>query len=316
MKRIQKKAEGDISRRGFLGCGAGVAIAAAVPSRSAAASPNDPLTKVWARYVTGGHPYRPAYAEMFLDPLFVEIEVGPSDLPNNLALVGGGRGGTGGGGGAAGRGGAASGGRGGNGPPIFAMDNPPDLPWIPSSTIQSGVRSLMPGAGPSFAVLILNDQTDWPTETRPNVEADVNAGKGFVVMHNALGDNQNWPWWYREVTGGLLVLSDHDGMKKSTITPSATVDVRPVGNHPVLEGVEPMRLVKEETYRGMWQSPNTTPLLQTTGSGSDKVVAWVGPNQKSRVVCIAPGFASETFRTQSFRKLVRNAILWTSGRWG
>jgi len=314
MANTVKKFDNRLTRRSLFAAGAGAVAAVSLPSPAEAASPNDPLTKVWVRYITGGHPYRPAYAEMLLDPMFVEIEVVPSDLPNNFAITG--RGGRAGGGRAASGPGAGVFGRGGgNGPPIFAQDNPLDLPWIPSSTITAGVRSLMPGAAPAFAVMLLNDQTDWPNDTRPNVEADINAGKGFVIMHNALGDNQNWPWWYQEVTGGLLVLGDHDGMKKSTIAPSASVEVRPTGNHPVLEGVEPMRLVKEEVYRGMWQSPKITPLLTTNASGSDKVVAWVGPNSNAKVVCIAPGFSSETFRTQSFRKLVRNAILWTSGRW-
>ena len=87
----------------------------------------------------------------------------------------------------------------------------------------------MPGEAPVFSVFVLNDRTNWPEDVRPTVQKNIEAGKGFVLMHNALGDNQDWSWWYREVTGGLLVLDDRDGMKRSTITPSATMEVRPVG---------------------------------------------------------------------------------------
>jgi hypothetical protein len=64
----------------------------------------------------------------------------------------------------------------------------------------------------------------------------------------------------------------------------------------------------------MWQSSKITPLLETTNSDSDRVVAWIGPNQDARVVCIQPGQSTETHRNPAFRKLVRNAILWAGGR--
>lgn len=188
------------------------------------------------------------------------------------------------------------------------------MPWEPSTIIHTGVRSLMPGEAPLFSVFLLNDRTNWPADVRPVVQKNVEAGKGFVLMHNAIGDNQDWPWWYREVTGGLLVLDDYDGMKKSTITPAASMEVRPVGNHPITRGIGTLRLVKEEAYRGMWHSPKITPILEATGSATDRVVAWVGPSDQARVVCIAPGYAPETHRNPAFRRLVRNAIMWARGR--
>jgi hypothetical protein len=253
------------------------------------------------------------------------MEIGPNDLPNNFVSMvtpGAGSAGAATAGaatiagvsiGAASTGGPAPG-AGGNGPPIFAKDNPPDMPWEPSTTIHTGVRTLMPGEAPVFSVFLLNDQTNWPEDVRPNVQKNVEAGKGFVLIHNALGDNQNWPWWYQEVTGGLLVLDEHDGMKKSTIIPSATIEARAVGDHPITRDIGPLHLVGEECYRGMWQSPKITPILEAAGSGSDKIVAWIGPSNKARVVCIAPGFAPETHRNTAYRRLVRNAIMWAGGR--
>lgn len=282
-----------------------LAITAGLATKSAFAA-DAGLSKLWVRYVSGGQAYRPSFVSMFLDPMFLEIEVVPYDHPYNFAITpnpGAARGG------AAGRGGT-----GGNATPVFAEDNPPDLPWIPSTTISSGVRSLMPGGAPVFSVLLLHDQLDWPEDARQNVQRAVEAGKGIVVIHHALADNQSWPWWYQEVTGGLLVLGDGAGLKKSTITPSATVDVRPAGNHPIVRDIGPMHLVREETYRGMWQSPKITPLLESSSPGSDKVVAWIGPNEKARVVCIACGSAPETHRNPAYRQLVRNAILWAGER--
>jgi hypothetical protein len=228
--------------------------------------------------------------------MFVQMEIVPFDHPNPMVL-----------GPPAGAGRGAPAGRGGNAPPILAS-NAPDLPWIPSSTSQSGVRALMPAGNPVFNVVVLNDQTEWTDVARENIQRAVEEGKGFVVIHNALGDNQSWPWWREEVTGGSLVL------KKSAVTPSATLDVRPVGNHPILQDIGALRLAREVAYRGMWQSPKITPLMEATGPATDKVVVWIGPHPKARVVCIQPGAASETHRNPAYRKLVRNAILWAGGR--
>jgi hypothetical protein len=65
------------------------------------------------------------------------------------------------------------------------------MPWEPSTTIHTGVRSLMPGEAPVFSVFVLNDRTNWPEDVRPTVQKNIEAGKGFVLMHNALGDNQD-----------------------------------------------------------------------------------------------------------------------------
>jgi len=178
-----------------------------------------------------------------------------------------------------------------------------DYPWEPS-----GGRP-----HPGYDVLVLNDQTEWPAADRTTMEKVVDAGRGIVVLHNALGDNQTWPWWYREVTGGLLMLNAQEGMKKSEMS-SSSLALRPAGKHPILRDVEPFTLAKEECYRGMWQAPGITPLLQTTRSARDKTVAWIGVHPKARVVCIQPGATAETHRDLNYRKLVRNSILWASGR--
>jgi len=296
-------------RRRFLQ--AASALTAASISPSAAVSAEDNLWKLWVRYVSGGAPYRPSFPAMFLDSMFLQMEFVPADLPfgsyggyNPLGIAPsrppappppGGGGGF------------------GNAPPILA-DNPPDTPWIPSSQLKTGNRSLMPGGNPEFAVVVLNDQTDWPETAREDIQKAVADGRGFVVFHNALGDNQNWPWWYQEVTGGHLVLKDHDGMKKSTVTPGTSLDVRPVGNHPIVENIGPLRLTNEVAYKGMWQSPKITALLETTAAASDRVVAWIAPNTTAKVVCIQPGDATTTHRNPAFRKFVRNAILWAGGR--
>jgi hypothetical protein len=256
---------------------------------------NTRLTKVWVQVTSGGHPFRASFQEMFLDPMFLELEVIPYDHPQTFANV-------------LGAPPSASvsttGGKGALGGAVTLRVEPPDYPWEPS-----GGRP-----HPGFDVQVLYDQLNWPETARKNAQKAVEAGKGIVVISHALGDNQDWPWWREEVTGGMLVLDDRDGMKKSTITAAAALDVRPAAKHPILRDVGPFHLVREEAYSGMWQSPKITPLLATASPGSDKTIAWIGPSRTAHVVVIQPGAARETHRNREYRKLVRNAILWCGGR--
>jgi hypothetical protein len=261
-------------------------------------------TLVWVQLTTGGRPYRASFQEMFLDPMFLEMEVWPIDHPTPFSALIPGPTGAGARTSAAPPTGPV--GRGAVGGAPTLRDEPADYPWEPS-----GGRP-----HPGYDVLVLNDQIEWPENARQVVQQAVDLGRGFVLIHHSLGDNQTWPWWYLEVTGGLLVLNDRDGMKKSTISKASSLDVRPVGKHPIVRDVGPFRLVNEECYRGMWQSPKITPLLQTDSPASDKTVAWIGHHPKARVVCIQPGQAPETHRNPAFRKLVRNSILWAAGRLG
>jgi hypothetical protein len=323
-----------VARRRFLGSAGASAVAASLPSVLGAQDIN---WRLECTYITGGASYRPAFASMFLDPMFLQIAVGPNDLgvensPTISTRKGSGAGGRGGGvpetaaAGVYSLGVAAAPEPGRPAPPPIPLSPianaprnvsrlPPDMPRIPSVSIPVGVNTLTQS---SPSVVLLNDQTEWNASSRRGVEDAYNREDeliGVVVFHNALGDNQTWPLWYQQITGGLLVRNERDGMKRTAVTRGVSFGVRPVGNHPILHGVPPFLVTGEEAYKGMWQSPNITPLLETNSRESDRVVAWVGPNaSKGRVVVIQPGTSSETFRNPAFRTFVRNAILWAGYR--
>jgi hypothetical protein len=259
------------------------------------------LTKIWVQVTSGGAPFYPSFYEMFAQPMFsAEMEIWDLDHPNEFGRLF-----PSGGYGTHGKGisyifsddhglGIAS------GPPI-PKDMPDDYPWDPSG-----------GMGdPGFDMLVLNDQLDWPDGARKKIQRAVAERKGLVILHNALGDNQNWPWWYEEVTGGLLVLNESSGKVKSTVSHPVSLDIELVGDHPILTGLQPFRLTQETAYRDMWLSPKIRPLVRSKKEGT---LAWIGPNTDTRVVCIQPGDATETHRNENYRKLVRNSILWCAGR--
>jgi len=166
-------------------------------------------------------------------------------------------------------------------------------------------------------VLLLYDFADVTDEReRGNLRNFLEAGKGVVVLHHAIADNQKWPWWYEEVVGGLYLLAAERGLPASKVKIPVDLTIRPVVKHPITEGIEPFRLVAEEAYKAMWISPKVRVLLETDNPDNDKPVGWIGPHPTSRVVYLQPGHGRETHQNARYRRLVHNAILWVAGRLG
>jgi type 1 glutamine amidotransferase len=166
----------------------------------------------------------------------------------------------------------------------------------------------------SVDVLVLYDMTETRSEQEREVLRHfVEAGKGLVILHHAIVDNQEWPWWYQEVSGGVYFEKPRDGHPASRYKHDVDFAVRPVGKPSIIAGIQAFPL-HDEVYKGMWISPDVIPLLETDNPDSDRVIAWISPYQKSRVVVIQPGHGPETHQNLIYRKLVHNAILWASGR--
>lgn len=165
-----------------------------------------------------------------------------------------------------------------------------------------------------FDVLVLYDFSQELDEPgKRNLQAFLESGKGVVVLHHAIADYQNWPWWYKEVVGGRYLLNPDLNMPASTYKHDEELFVRPVAQHPLLRGIDPMH-IRDETYKGMWISPEVKVLLQTDNPTSDGPLAWISPYAKSKVVYIQLGHDSLSYDHPSFRLLVHNAIRWSGGR--
>ena len=90
----------------------------------------------------------------------------------------------------------------------------------------------------------------------------------------------------------LLSVQRERSGNEDTSAPQAVraPDDQPVGNHPIVRGLEPFKLPWDETFPNMWISPRATVLLESDDpSFNNPAVAWVGPHQKARVVCMQPG---------------------------
>ena len=212
-------------------------------------SPHFAKTELWVQITTGGQPYPPSFQDMFLDPMFIGMEIWAIDQPASFAALlpparpatttpaavpppaaapaaapvppgapGPGAGALGGG---------------------TERLEPADYPWEPS-----GGRP-----HPGYDVLVLNDQTNFSESQRTDVRQALDAGRGLVVLHHALGDNQDWPWWYEEVTGGQFVLADRGAVRRSTTTRVASLAVTPAGRHPILRHI-PLHLDQRAGLQG------------------------------------------------------------------
>jgi uncharacterized protein len=188
-----------------------------------------------------------------------------------------------------------------------------DLAWH-HATLQA--EAFKPGMKDRFDVVVLHDMAeDLPEKQRAALREFVEAGKGVVSMHHAIIDYTGWPWWWQEVVGGKYFAQPVEGYTRSAYKEGVDMLVKAVPGvrHPVLRGVSPL-LLHDETYKGMWHSPKIKVLMETDHPDNDKPVVYVGPYEKARVIYIQPGHSGTTFRQPNFRRLVRNAILWTGGR--
>ncbi len=163
------------------------------------------------------------------------------------------------------------------------------------------------------AVIMYDFSRDLDDVGKKNLRAFVESGKGVVVLHHALLDYQEWPWWYEQVVGGSYRLKSEGGNPSSTVKNGQQIFVTPEGKHPITEGIGPFQ-IEDETYKRMRFSPSVRPLLTTDNPNSDRVLAWVGPGAGFRVVAIQLGHGHTAYGNPSYRALVHNAILWSAGR--
>jgi type 1 glutamine amidotransferase len=186
-----------------------------------------------------------------------------------------------------------------------------DLARIPVTSSTPAFQSDLRG---KYDVLIMYDFSRDLNETgKKNLRDFVESGKGIVVLHHALLNYQEWPWWYEDVVGGSYRLRRDGNIPSSTYKGDQRIFVAPEGDHPITRDIGHFEVL-DETYKHMWISPRVRPLLITDNPNSDRFLAWIGPCATSRVVAIQLGHGPTVFSHPGYRTLVHNAILWSAGR--
>lgn len=142
-------------------------------------------------------------------------------------------------------------------------------------------------------------------------------GVGILFLHHSLGSYQNWDE-YEKILGGkyYLAAGTKDGKphEASTYQHDIEVPVHVVDpKHPVTRGVSDFML-HDEVYGKCEVLSDMHPLLQTSQPQSSKTIAWWHLYGKSRVVFIQPGHDHWAYENPVYRKLVKQAIVWVSGK--
>jgi hypothetical protein len=167
---------------------------------------------------------------------------------------------------------------------------------------------------PNYDVLVL---ADYSQEISPAARAHLRdfaeAGKGVVVLHQAIASYAGWPW-YRDLVGGRYVARAESGVPPSTSRQGEDLMiVAGPQKSPMVSGIVPMHL-RDEAFKGMQVAGDVKVLLTTEDPNSDRPIAWISPYAKSRVVYIQLGQGREVFTYPGYQRLVKNAVLWTAGR--
>ena len=144
-----------------------------------------------------------------------------------------------------------------------------------------------------------------------NLRDYLESGKGLVILHHAIFDYLDWPWYTSEVSG--VTQDANRDRSRPDYKHDVHLQIEPVAQHPVLKGIGPFRTV-DETYRGLIIAPANTILLRTKDPTSDGPVAWITPYKKSRVMVVQLGHDEQAHLDANYQKLVHNAILWAGGR--
>lgn len=145
--------------------------------------------------------------------------------------------------------------------------------------------------------------------------ACISEGKPLVALHHSICAFTNWDE-YLHIIGGKYL--HHYATIKGTEYPASSYEhdrqmaIQVIDTlHPVSIGISNFILF-DETYLGYYVEPGVTPLLQTDDPTSTPVIAWTKRYGKSRVVSIQPGHGVPAFEDESYRKLLRQAIVWVN----
>jgi len=193
---------------------------------------------------------------------------------------------------------------------FYTLFEQPGMVWDHETTAEEAYRRDL---RERYDVIVMHDLTKTLSEAaRANLKAFAESGKGIVVVHHAICGNNDWDW-FRDLVGGRYLIEPQGGKPASTYKHDETIPIAIARPHPITRGVVLTELF-DETYKGMWISPQNTVLLTTTHPLADPPLAWISPYQQSRVVTIQLGHSREAHTNPGFRALIRNAILWSAGK--
>ena len=168
----------------------------------------------------------------------------------------------------------------------------------------------------NYDVLVFYHMWQKITHDQEKIFAEcISDGKPLVVLHHSICAFDEWPEYWNIVGGKYFHKpTTVDGKEYAACTYIHDIHfmVNVVNKkHPVTKGVKDYEAF-DETYKGYYVANGVEPLLTTTEKSSNPVIGWSWHYGKARVVTLQSGHAAPTFRDANFRKLLKQAIVWTN----
>ncbi len=186
-----------------------------------------------------------------------------------------------------------------------------DLQW---TIAESDEAAFATDIRDDYDVVVMYNRSDSLSQSAAeNLRGFIEAGKGLVVWHHALGSYNDWEWWWRDVVGGKYQMKPTTEQPRSLHSFEQEIIVELTGSHLITDrlGPFPFHMV-DETYKDLWISPDNNVVLETANSTSDGPICWVSAYRRSRVVVIVPGHGRGAHINLGFRVLMRDAMLWAA----
>lgn len=163
-------------------------------------------------------------------------------------------------------------------------------------------------------VILVNRSATLGPDGRRHFQSFAEAGRGIVILNQAMANYPDWPW-YRKLAGGRYLDAPADGFPSSGFRLQEQIIAYPVGRHPITARLEGRAFhMLDETYCRMDIATDNTVLLQTRNSTADGPLLWISAYAPARVVVILPGFGHGAHLNLAYRFLVEDAIRWAAGR--
>ena len=165
------------------------------------------------------------------------------------------------------------------------------------------------------------------------------AGRGAVAMHHALAGWAEWPEWHQWLGGQFHYQPGMHG-PDSGYRHDVTYDARIVGDHPVTKGLPETFPVTDELYLCPIDETAITPLVRAQGFGftrdnfysaanavagemfsrdgwdhpmGSNCVAWESRNCPAPLVYLQFGDGPDTYANPNVRRMLAQALEYTSG---
>jgi type 1 glutamine amidotransferase len=154
----------------------------------------------------------------------------------------------------------------------------------------------------SDLMIVFTRRVKLPPAQLERIQKYIAAGRPIIGLRTASHAFANYLEFDHEVLGG-----DYKGHFSNSV-----VQVKPVplqAAHPVLKGISPFTSLK--LYKNPEVSKDVTVLLEGSIGTHTEPVAWTRLHAGGRVFYTSLG-TQEDFKLESFRRLLVNAILWTT----